>query len=234
MDKKIRVSLILNIVIAACVTIATVMTFCNIRISFDGLGEAKGIEPLKYFTIQSNLLTGLTAIALAVIEILFLKGKISRIPNVIYTLKFAFNVSVTLTMTTVVVYLAPTSENGYFSLFMNANFFYHFFVPLLSIVSFTFFEPTDTIPFKHTFFGVAHFLVYGAVYMAVAYSHMGDAISKEQFIVSYNWYGLANENVLFTVFSSVVMTAFTYFTALATWFLNRKIFKKSADRSING
>lgn len=83
---------------------------------------------MRFFTIQSNLLCALSALLVLVLRLC------GTVPNAALVFKHVGTAAVAVTMTVVVFYLGPISKN-YFSLFKGTNFFLHFFIPVLAIVS---------------------------------------------------------------------------------------------------
>ena len=227
MNKRLKVSLTLNILIVAFVGVAFLMGLNKWQFVEDDM-SIEGWELLKYFTVQSNILAGVAAAVFAVYEIMLFEDKVLKIPDWVYIFKYAANVGVTVTFLTVAVYLAPVyGEGNYFKFFYNSNLFFHFLVPVLSFVSFSFFELTDAITFKKAFWGMAHFTVYGAIYMAVAYTHVSTWESRAlEDLRAYNWYGFADVNVFLTVILVLIMCLMTYLICVATWFINKKMYTK--------
>ena len=224
MNTKLKLSLILNISTAVIVTVALIMGLFNLQFIEDKEATG-GVEIFKYFTVQSNILAGVACAVFAVYEIMILKGKADKVPTAVYVFKYIANVGVTVTMLTVACYLAPVVADSYFSLFINCNLFFHFLAPMTSLVGFLFFENTDGISFFGMVLGIVHFLVYGTVYMVVAYSNY-DKWSGIGLDRAYNWYGLANQDATFTLIFSLIMTSIVFLICVLTWLVNRKLYKK--------
>ncbi len=208
----------MNVAVFLLVIVAFVMGFFKIQFITDN--EARpGVDMFKFFTVQSNILAGIACAVLAVYEILYSHGRINAIPEWVYLFKYVSTIGVTLTMLTVVCFLGFIAPGGYFSLFINSNLFFHFVIPMITLISFVLFEHTEELKFFETTTGLFHSFFYGIFYMVNAYSHMeGGAIPAE-----HNWYGFAYPNVLFSVIMCVVMLAVTYGISVAIWALNRKV-----------
>ena len=181
-----------------------------------------GLAVFKFFTVQSNVLTGIVSAVFAGYGIAILKGRISKLPSVLYTIKLVLTVGVAITFLTVVFVLAPIAPKGYFSLFAGTNFFFHFAIPVLAVVVFVFFEPTDDIPLKQTAFGVLHMVLYGVFYMTVLFTHMENG----RVPIKYDWYGFYQNGPVWYAIMLVLMVAFTYFICWLLWILNKKIATK--------
>jgi len=205
------------------------MGMFNIKF-IDDFQAAGGLTLLKYFTVQSNVLAGVAAVIMAVYERQLLGGKREEIPKWAYLLKFISSVGVTVTFVTVAAFLAPFVAKTYISLYLNSNIFFHFLAPLLTFISFSFLELTDKISKKEMFLGLAHFLVYGVIYMIIAYTHLSAWVGgdPEKFAL-YNWYYLAFENVFYTLIATVLMTVITFNVSLVSWRINKKLYSKVGE-----
>lgn len=130
----------------------------------DALG-ASGTLALRYFTIDSNILM---AIASSVVLVYALRGK--QEPNWVLLLKTAGTTSVTVTLLTVVFFLAPTAafSSGlkvYFRFFRGPSFVLHFSNPVLAIISYTLLD-RKKINARHIgLYGLLPTAVYSVFYM---------------------------------------------------------------------
>lgn len=220
---KLKVSLGINIVIFIFVAVATVFMLLGIQfMGYEPSLSVRGIDAFRFFTVESNVLMGLMALIFAIFEIKVLKGRRKYIPSKIYILKHIFTVAVVLTMVTTAAFLAPTAPNGYFSMFKNSNLFYHFVVPLLSLITFVFFEGTGKIRFRYTFFGVLPMIVYGVFYSINIFSHM----EYGRVSIVYDWYGFAQSGTRELIFVIPVIISATYLISYLLWEFNRKFCQK--------
>lgn len=217
MKKKIT-SLVLNILCFVSVLVGFIMIFTSDRPSDAPIP----VHTFRYFTTDSNLLMGIIALIFAVFQILEMKGKVKEIPSAIYLMKLIGTVEVGVTFFTVLFYLAPILGNQFFSMYIGHNFFYHFFVPVLSMVSFFFFETTKKIRFRTTFYSLIPVLLYGIFYAIMAFSHATDGVVPPE----YDWYGFARGGILLSAFVFLGMLVASYLVTLLFWFLNRKLAKK--------
>ena len=126
-NKKIKVALTLNVIIAVLTLIATIIMFTGFTFmkEYDLGLESTKLGMLKYFTVQSNILMGVVALIFAYKENLLLKGKIQELRRRDYVLKLAATASVSLTFFVVFTYLGPLTEYGIKSMVSNSNLFYH-------------------------------------------------------------------------------------------------------------
>lgn len=216
--QKIKISLFFNIIIIISVAFATICMMNGIYFMGEELLlTSTGPGLFKFFTVQSNVLMGIIALVFAVCEVLVLTKKIKEIHKHLYVLKLICTVGVVLTFLTTALFLAPTSSKGYFALFKNANLFLHLIIPVLSAVTFIFFEKTDKIKFKYVCLGVVPMLLYGIYYVINIFSHIVDG----KVIPEYDWYGFAVGGVYTIFITFPIMLIVTYLISLALWKFNK-------------
>ena len=175
---------------------------------------ADGWGSIKYFTVQSNLLYGVYAGIFAVCELIY--GTAEAMPAVLYLLKYIFTVGVTLTMLTVLLYLAPIVEKSYPPLFKGANLYFHLLVPLLGIISFCFFEKSAEISVPQVFLGLIPFGGYSIYYAINALSHAENG----QVSIKYDWYSFLAKGTDKSVIAFVVMLAAGTAVCFGLWSVN--------------
>lgn len=217
MAKKIKLSLILNIIIFILVLIGLVFMITGFRfMGEDKLLVAKNIEAFKFFTVDSNLLMGLAALIYVIYQLLIEKKKIKEMPKIVSIIKFVATVSVSLTFAIVLFYLAPFSDYEFFDFYTNSNLFFHLFVPVLSIITFACFEKKYEINNKAILWGFVPILIYSTYYMIGAYSHVADGKVTE----GYDWYGFLKNGASFTsalvVFVIMIVTTYLIIFTLKT------------------
>ena len=157
MKTRDKISVCLNIVIAVLVVGYTVWMMAGI----EGPLADRGAAALKFFTVDSNILMGITAVIAAVLKIKR-KGELPRWALALYLVAAA---SVMLTFLVVALILAPFVPTGYFSLFLKYNFFFHFFVPVLGAVDFIFFEDGRRLRFRACFLALIPVVLYAIYYI---------------------------------------------------------------------
>lgn len=139
-----------------------------------------GASMFCYYTQLSNIFCMFTAL-LFIIESVKAENKASEyealrnvtalgaveLPHYLTVLRYMATSMVTVTFLIAVTVLAPMYDNiveGYMQmLFVGANFFYHVACPLLSIVSFCFFEKNERLRFVQTFQAILPTMLYAAV-----------------------------------------------------------------------
>ena len=215
---KPKVAAVLNIIISILALTGTIMMLLGIQFMGpeDGFSDNK-LSMFRFYTVDSNVLMGIISGVFALFEIKIIKNKLTEISNKLYILKLISTVGVSLTFLIVVLYLAPIATYGYFSMFRNANLFFHFLVPVLSIIVFCFFERTDKIKFKHTFTGMSSMILYAIFYTINILIHMENGKVSP----IYDWYWFVQQGVWTMVIILPIMLTITYIISFTLWKLNK-------------
>lgn len=231
MEKNTKrvVALALNIVVFLMMVLSvTLMIFGINFMGKDVLLSTTGWEIFKFFTVDSNVLMGVIAAIYVVYLALFLDGKIARLPRWLSVLKLVGTVGVSLTFLTVVAFLAPFVAPTYWSLFVNAQLFMHLLTPVVSIVTFVFFEDTDDIRLRETLWGMLPMVVYSIFYMTTAFTHIVDGKVPYQ----YDWYAFVQLGLWQIAVSLPVMLGATYLISWLLWLGNRGVYKAGQKRLV--
>ena len=218
-DRKLKISLVLNIIIVLFTTIAIILMFTGFRFTNgeEPVLETTKLGIFKFFTVDSNLLMGIVSLIFVIYEINILKNKKESVPKNIYILKLMSTTAVTLTFVTVFLYLGPISKGGIPSMIRNSNLFFHFLTPLLSIITFIFFEKTDKLKYRYSFWGLIPTLVYEIFYITNILIHM------ENHMVSptYDWYWFVQNGVWTAIIVAPVIILVTYLISFTLWKINK-------------
>ncbi len=215
--KKHKTAFILNICIFFFIAFAVIWMMVG---DSSGPLMATGLNVLKYYTVDSNILMGIFALIAAFNEWKVLKGKQAEIPASCYTLQLTGAVGVTLTMLVTVFFLLPTTieKLGPFALFYGCNFFLHLVNPILSIICFVCFEKTDRIPFRMTFAGIIPMAIYAVYYVTVTLTHVRNGV----IMPGYDWYGFFFAGASSVIIVVPILVLFTWGIGLGLWKLNRR------------
>ena len=100
--------------------------------------------------------------------------------------------------------------------------FYHFIIPVTSIVNFIFFEKTDVIKFKNTFYGLIPTILYGIFYATNVLLGLKDGKVSP----THDWYYFTQNGLLIAISIPFVMLGITYIVALIIWIYNKKGIEK--------
>ncbi|MCR5244460.1 MAG: hypothetical protein K6C37_06950 [Bacteroidales bacterium] len=115
-----------------------------------------GWSMLKYYTYLSN-------IVLCIVSILYVLYS-AKSPLWLKRLRLLATAGVAMTLTVVLAVLAPSEENGYFTYCIQGDgLWVHTVCPLLSIISFVFFEPSAGLKYKDCLLPLGATLLYGIV-----------------------------------------------------------------------
>ena len=154
-----RLSLVCN----AAIAVLCAFAWCQMAFGWgsdSGPLAAFGLSSLKYFTTLSNIFSAAVS---AIFAVRAARG--AGVPDWLHCLRLVATTSVTLTLLTVELFLAPALY-GYASMHVGANLWFHLVLPLLAIVSFCAFEADRPIPMRWTFVALAPMLLYGTCYYA--------------------------------------------------------------------
>ena len=218
MSKSIKMSFILNLIIFVLVFIATLFMVLNIKFMNveDFVFLSSKIEVLKYYTVDFNIFMGVMSLIYCIYVIL---GK--KMSKLLYILKLASTIGVVLTFLTVVFYLAPASKKGYFILFTNSNLFYHFIVPVLSFVTYVFFE-NNKLKIKDCLLSIIPTLIYALFYLFNVLVHLNNGIV----LYEYDWYGFATGGIVGIIIVFLLMLFITFIIGVLLNMFNKICMKK--------
>ncbi len=216
--KKVKVSLVLNILIVAMV----IFSVLSMMLGLEFMGHSvvfttRHISIFKFFTIDSNILVGITTLIMAIYEIIYLKSK-KEIPKFVYILKFMGTASVTLTFLVTALFLAPFSVFNYFDFYMNSNLFLHLITPIVSVISYIFFEKCE-LSFKSSFLGIVPMALYAIYYVGMIVPHIENGTVS----YDYDFYGFLRGGVSTVFWVVPLMFIVMYLISLVLWYSNKKI-----------
>ncbi len=212
MNKKI---IIINSINVVFVLLATILMFLGIQfMKSDFVLEVSGISLLKFFTVESNILMGITSLLVILYK--------SKIPYWLKKLSLISTTAVTLTCVTVIFYLAPISKFGYISLFQNSNLFFHLIVPLLSITSYVINKDLKLKSMKEAYYGLVPTFLYSIFYIINAIMHIENGkVSQEA-----DWYRFFSNGLCAAIITIVIMYIASYLIARVLIYLNLRYGKR--------
>ena len=119
----------------------------------------RGKFALRFFTTLSNILCAAACLLTA------LAMNAGGVPEWIWTLKYIGTAAVTVTMLTVLLFLAPSFGKGALKVLLSGtDLFMHLITPLLAQVSFCVFERRG-MTFCESLWGLLPVLLYGPLYL---------------------------------------------------------------------
>ena len=215
-----KIAYILNCLIFLFCFISFMVMFTSYKFTFieEPMLETTKIGAFRFFTVDSNLLMGIMAFLLAYKERQMLLGKIKEIPSKYYILKFIATVGVSLTMIVVFAYLGGIAKGGLISLLQNSNLFFHFIIPVLSIITFLCFERTNKISGKYVIYGLIPVFLYGIFYVINIILHLENG----KVPLEYDWYAFAQGSIKEIVITIIIMFVLTFVISIILWVINRK------------
>ena len=113
-----------------------------------------------------------------------INDKKHKISKFYYIFKYVATCSVCLTMLVTLCFLAPFSIYRFTDFYLNSNFFFHLIIPILSIISFVFFEKC-MLSIKDTFYCLLPMICYGVYYTLRVIPHIENGVVS----YDYDFYG---------------------------------------------
>lgn len=219
MKKNLKISIILNLLVF-------IFTLLGVIIMFTGFKFMHGVEPIlettklgmfKFFTVDSNIFIGIVSLIFLIYEIRKLKYK-KEIPTSLYVLKLTATSSVSLTLLVVFFYFVPITSFQILPMIMNSNLFFHLIIPVLSIISFVFFEKTKKIEYKFTFLGLIPTLLYGIYYLINVLIH----IENNKISPTYDFYYFVQNGIWTSIIVIPIIFVISYITNFLLWKFNKE------------
>ena len=216
---NIKISLTMNFIIVVLVVVSSIIMFTGFKFMHgtEIILQSTKLGMLRFFTVESNIFLGISALLFAVNEIKVLKGKSKEINKRCYVLKLMATTAVGLTFFVVFAYLGPIATTGISSLLMNSNLFFHLVIPVLGILNFVLFEKTDKLNFKNTFYGMVPTAVYGYYYLFNVIIHMENGKVSP----TYDWYWFVQYGVWTSIIVVPIIFLITYIISLVLWRVNK-------------
>ena len=151
-NKKLIIALALNIIIVGLEIVGVVFSV-----------QKYGIGVFKFYTENSNYFALIVSTLFCVNAIIALRNK-SMISRFAHNLRFVSTVCLTVTLLVVLLVLIPMYPNTFINMmFLNSNLYQHLLCPVLSIISFVFFENQQKLQKNSIFYAIIPTLVYGTV-----------------------------------------------------------------------
>ena len=209
MNEKLRVyNFVSNLVISALVVAAVFAMFFG----SSGILQASHWSAFKYFTVDSNVLVGITSL----ISLFYLWKRNGKYPLWLMLFKMAATVSVGITFMTVILYLGPIY--GYPMMFENANLYMHLIIPVLALITFAVLDPKEELKFRYNFLDLIPVIIYGIFYLinVAATNDYGNVYGNDWY--AFGTFGLG---IGFVCLMFIIILGFLI--SLALYFLYKKI-----------
>ncbi|MBP5601748.1 MAG: hypothetical protein J6X78_03375 [Treponema sp.] len=179
---------------------------------------AANLEAFKYFTVDSNVMAGITALIYLILEA---KGKelSARAATFLHSLRLAATTGVALTMLVTAFFLIPQFGKDWYILYIDNNFFFHLTIPLLCVIDYIFFEPgAKSLTLKQSVSGIIPMMVYAVFYTINIIIHLGNG----EPLKTYDWYGFLGGKLTNAFIAIPAMLLITWGISLAIWGANKK------------
>ena len=167
------------------------------------------INVLKYFTVDSNILIGLTSL------IYLLSNKNSKLLGI---LKLSSTTSITITFLVTALYLAPFNNYPIIEFYKNSNLFFHLIIPILSIITYLFFDELNNIKKKDLLWNILPILLYSTYYTTNVLLH----IENNKVSFEYDFYGFLKGGLNTIIIVIPIFFIFTYLIGLLLYKLRTK------------
>ena len=212
---KKKTALILNSIITILTIFASIIMFTGIKITHgtEPVLETTRLGMFKFYTVDSNMLMGLTALLFTILQIT--KKEITK--NM-YRLNLMATTSVGLTFLIVFTYLGQISPGGIKSMLQNSNLFFHLIIPVLSIINFTIFERTNKLKIKDTLYGIIPTVIYAVIYVTNLLLHVENGTVSP----IYDWYWFVQNGIKYAIIVAPMIILISYIISLVLWKLNKK------------
>lgn len=146
-------------IVVVCVCVGVVM---NLTTIFDEDFDNMGIRTFCMFTVNSNILAGISSFAIIPYAIDGLRKKEYTLPNWVVVFMMTGTVAVALTFLVSLFILSPVK--GFVLIFTGSRFFLHGVCPILNIIAFCVFVTSHKVSVKQTFFSLIPVAIYAIVY----------------------------------------------------------------------
>ena len=149
-------------IVAICVCVGVTMNLVTI---FDENFDHMGIRTFCMFTVDSNILAGLTMLLCVPYTVDGLRTGYYHLPDWVVVLMHVSVTAVSLTFLVSLCILAPVK--GFVLIFTGSRFFLHGVCPIVSIVTFCCFIKSHLIRLWESFLALIPVFLYAAVYLVM-------------------------------------------------------------------
>ena len=217
--RKLKISLILNIIIVIMTIFAFIVMFTDFKFmpGKETTIASSRVGRLRFFTIDSNLLMGIAALVFLIQQIKLLKGKIKEIDKKYYIFNLMSTSAVALTFIVVLVYLGQIAPNGLYSMYVDKNLFFHGLIPFVSMINFIFFTNTDKLKKKDIYYGLIPMGLYAIYYITNVIVHIENNKVSEK----YDWYYFVQGNIWKVFFVVPLIFLVSYVITYTLWYFNK-------------
>lgn len=156
---KCLITLLFSAAVVVCVCVGVVM---NLTTLYDENFDHMGIRTFCMFTVNSNILMGISMFLTLPYTVDGLRNRYFRLPDWLVTLLFVTTTALSLTFLVSLFLLAPVK--GFVLIFTGSRFFLHGLCPILAIALFCFVLKDLHLSFASTFLSLIPVFLYAFVY----------------------------------------------------------------------
>jgi uncharacterized membrane protein YhfC len=166
MDKATKIAkrhclftLVSAMVVVVCVCIGITI---NLTTVYDENFDHMGLRTFAMFTVNSNILCGITMMLVLPYAIDALRTHVFRLPLWVVVTVFTGVTAVALTFLVSLCILAPVK--GFVLIFTGSRFFLHGVCPVVAMIAFCFFISNHVISLRESVFALIPVMLYAMVY----------------------------------------------------------------------
>ena len=214
-------ALISACIVAVCVCVGVTMNLVTI---FDENFDHMGIRTFCMFTVDSNILAGLTMLLCIPYTIDGLRTGYYHLPDWVVVLMHISVTAVSLTFLVSLFILAPVK--GFVLIFTGSRFFLHGVCPVLSILTFCCFIKSHRIRLKESFLTLIPVVLYAAVYLVMV------VFIGEENGGWNDFYGFATRIPLWISLISILPVTYGIAALLRLWHDKTCLFQRKRDATL--
>lgn len=210
MDKATKIAkrhclftLVSAMVVVVCVCIGITI---NLTTVYDENFDHMGLRTFAMFTVNSNILCGVTMMLVLPYAIDALRTHVFRLPLWVVVTVFTGVTAVALTFLVSLCILAPVK--GFNLIFSGSRFFLHGVCPVLAIIAFCFFISEHNIGFWGTFVALVPVFLYACLYYVMV------VVIGEENGGWNDFYGFATQVPLWISAAAIMPVTFLIATAI--------------------
>ena len=208
-------------IVAVCVCVGVTM---NLVTLFDENFDHMGIRTFCMFTVDSNILAGLTMLLCIPYTIDGLRTGYYHLPDWVVVLMHITVTAVSLTFLVSLFILAPVK--GFVLIFTGSRFFLHGVCPVLSILTFCCFIKSHRIRLKESFLTLIPVLLYAAVYLVMV------VFIGEEHGGWNDFYGFATRIPLWISLSAIIPITYGIAALLRLWHDKTCVYQRERDATL--
>lgn len=213
--KNIAIALVLNQLIVIFEIVGFILS-----------SERHGVNAVRYYTQISNFLTLVVSVIFCVCATISLVKK-DNVKKWVVALRYISTLNLTITLVIVLTILIPAIPNSFSQMMLkNSNLYYHFVCPLLSIISFLFFEKGVKLSKNITYLSLLPTVVYGVVCLILNALKVITGPYPFFYVYEFKWYVL-------TFYLLSIIVGIYILSVLIYYLFNKKCVKNNKISKIN-